>query len=679
MVVFEYFRLAGLAMQKSSAILTCVLFFAGIGSLEAQSLNSPGVVYIDEQPCNRACQAYMAWSRQTMPMFRQGQRPLPSVTAGQRSPKALANRATGVYEAGSKLATPARAAKQPAANAVGILREKTTGILREKITDLRATETAATTSDTVSANGADAPHRVGIGVTSLPRATQAMAAMADRKEPKQKTNSSVRSEAVLPRASEPAEPALSKQKDPRIAIVMARPEIKSVSDLAGKNIAIEDKQSASGGVVRIAIAAAGATGVHLAASPVKAFDRVIDGEVPAAVLMLAYPEAAEAFPDITGFNIFRIPLTPQRPQVTRTDLSPPATATAASDSARAKIEDLRPIDAVAPASHTRTTQELVTAAMAVAERMTTAATTADPHPIASAPANDADPRIAIVMARSDIKSLSDLAGKTIAIDDKQSSNGNVRTAIAAAADAQVSEDQRKAIDRLIGGEVSAALLTSVSREAADAFPEIAGFKIFRIPLVSETPRAKIADLAPANKPPTATDITGAVADDSRRGKIQDLVMAATAVAERMSVAVADQGQSEQKANSNDRSDHPAAALAGAEATAASSGDSDPRVAVLMARPDIKSVSDLAGKEIAIDDKQSASSRKVRTAIAAAGAAQVQISEGQTKAINRLMLAQVPAAVLTLVSPEAAEAFPEVAGYRIFRIPLSPSSVLIKHP
>jgi hypothetical protein len=32
---------------------------------------------------------------------------------------------------------------------------------------------------------------------------------------------------------------------------------------------------------------------------------------------------------------------------------------------------------------------------------------------------------------------------------------------------------------------------------------------------------------------------------------------------------------------------------------------------------------------------------------------------------------VPAAVLTLVSPEAAEGFPEIAGFKIFRIPLWP--------
>jgi len=65
---------------------------------------------------------------------------------------------------------------------------------------------------------------------------------------------------------------------------------------------------------------------------------------------------------------------------------------------------------------------------------------------------------------------------------------------------------------------------------------------------------------------------------------------------------------------------------------------------------------------------------VRTAIAAAGAAEVGLSEGQTTAINRVASGEVPAAVLALVSAEAAEAFPEIAGFRIFRVPLSPRAL-----
>jgi hypothetical protein len=48
-----------------------------------------------------------------------------------------------------------------------------------------------------------------------------------------------------------------------------------------------------------------------------------------------------------------------------------------------------------------------------------------------------------------------------------------------------------------------------------------------------------------------------------------------------------------------------------------------------------------------------------------------LSEGQPMAIDRLIGGEVPAAVLTLASPEAAEGFPEIAGFKIFRIRLSP--------
>jgi TRAP-type uncharacterized transport system substrate-binding protein len=94
----------------------------------------------------------------------------------------------------------------------------------------------------------------------------------------------------------------------------------------------------------------------------------------------------------------------------------------------------------------------------------------------------------------------------------------------------------------------------------------------------------------------------------------------------------------------------------------------------MTRPDIKSVSDLTGRNIAIDERYSASNGSVRTAIVAAGAPEVQLSEGQTTAIDRLVKGEVPAAVLALVSADAAEAFPEIAGFRIFHVPLSPRSL-----
>ena len=60
----------------------------------------------------------------------------------------------------------------------------------------------------------------------------------------------------------------------------------------------------------------------------------------------------------------------------------------------------------------------------------------------------------------------------------------------------------------------------------------------------------------------------------------------------------------------------------------------------------------------------------RTAIVTAGAQGVQLSESQTRPFDRVIGGEVPAAVLALVSADAAEGFPEIPGFRIFRVPLS---------
>ena len=177
---------------------------------------------------------------------------------------------------------------------------------------------------------------------------------------------------------------------------------------------------------------------------------------------------------------------------------------------------------------------------------------------------------------------------------------------------------------------------------------------------SDTTRAGIADSHPR----------GGAAANSNTRTIQEQVAASTAVAEQATAAKPVPAP-EQKANNTDRSGHAETVLRGdAEKTAAASpNNTDHLVALLIARPEIKSVSDLTSKMVAIDDRHSASNDRVRTAIAAAGATEVQLSGGQTKAINRLISGEVPAAVLALVSAEAAEGFPEVAGFKIFRIPL----------
>jgi len=155
-------------------------------------------------------------------------------------------------------------------------------------------------------------------------------------------------------------------------------------------------------------------------------------------------------------------------------------------------------------------------------------------------------------------------------------------------------------------------------------------------VASETTRASETARAIATDPQPTTDVP-----PTRTAKEQ--MAAASAVAERMSAPTLDSSL-------------------------------DTLVAVLVTGPDVKLVSDLAGKTIAIDDRYSEQSiSRVRTAMAAAGAPEAQLSKGQTAAISRLVGREVPAAVVGLVSANAASRFPEIARFRTFQVPLSPRS------
>ena len=197
---------------------------------------------------------------------------------------------------------------------------------------------------------------------------------------------------------------------------------------------------------------------------------------------------------------------------------------------------------------------------------------------------------------------------------------------AGGAEVQLSDSQTKAVDRLISS------LQARLEPAGDAAAK------------SDTPPVKIA-----NSPPEAAAIPS-----SRT--IREQVAAATALAERVTVSTA------------------VSAPEPSGADVSSPNEIDNLVALVMARAEIKSISELANKTVAIDGKQIGSNNNVRAAIEAAGAAEVQLNDSQTKAVDRLISGEVPAAVLTLVSPEAAEWFPDIAGFKIFRIPLSPRSL-----
>ena len=200
----------------------------------------------------------------------------------------------------------------------------------------------------------------------------------------------------------------------------------------------------------------------------------------------------------------------------------------------------------------------------------------------------------------------------------------------------------------------------------------------RVPLPPSSPQLQAAGNAGESKTTGAKiaepDRTVGPADSDTR-TIEAQVAAATALAERMTAATAPPSpdtKTDNRAGAG-RLETPVPGTTERPGSA-SANDKDLLVVVLMARVDMKSASDLTGKTIAIDNRYSASNGNVRTALIAAGASFVQLSEGQATAINRLLKGEVPAAVLALVSAEAAEGFPEIPGFRIFHIPLSPRSL-----
>src|ERR1700746_3227153 len=102
-------------MQKTSVILTGALFFGAVGISQASPLDPPDIVYIDGQPCNSACQSYMAWSRQIMPVQGPSQSLRRARAALHRQPpKAVGRPAATNREAGSRPAANEGIAKQAA-------------------------------------------------------------------------------------------------------------------------------------------------------------------------------------------------------------------------------------------------------------------------------------------------------------------------------------------------------------------------------------------------------------------------------------------------------------------------------------------------------------------------------------------------------------------------------------
>jgi hypothetical protein len=134
--------------------------------------------------------------------------------------------------------------------------------------------------------------------------------------------------------------------------------------------------------------------------------------------------------------------------------------------------------------------------------------------------------------------------------------------------------------------------------------------------------------------------------------LKDQIQAAVAVAEQLTLAAMENTHASNTSND------------------ATSQDKIPLVALVLVHSDIGSPAALAGKDIAIDGRHLGTNREVRTALVAAGASDIQIRDRGSHIIDYLIERQVPAAILTLVSQDAADAFPNITGFKLFEIPMS---------
>jgi len=266
--------------------------------------------------------------------------------------------------------------------------------------------------------------------------------------------------------------------------------------------------------------------------------------------------------------------------------------------------------------------------------------------------------VALLLAVPEITSLSELAGKNIAIDDAASaSNDEARRKLEATVNAKLAEGSAKALDRLVNREVSAAVLTLAYPETAEWSSEIAGFKVFRIPLADRPLMAGSAPVDPAVSDTQSARIPLSLTSSEARAEVVDpaAVSAARKVREQMRVATV-------------IAEHVMTLRDAEKKASASPNGGEPSVAIVVASPEIKSVSDLTGKIIAIDDKYSNSNARIHAAIESAGATGSLLASGESPALDRLLSGKTPAAVLTLVYPETG--FSMIEGYSVFRVPLA---------
>lgn len=277
--------------------------------------------------------------------------------------------------------------------------------------------------------------------------------------------------------------------------------------------------------------------------------------------------------------------------------------------------------------------------------------------VAGAAADDAGRTVALLLTVPEITSLSELAGKNIAIDEASASNDEAKRKIESTVNAKLAEGRTKALDRLVKGEVSAAVLTLAYPETAEWSSEIAGFKVFRVPLSDRPQMPGLASADPATSGTQPASVPVPAPSSEAKVEIVDpaTVAAVKKVREQMRLATV-------------IAEHVMTLRDAEKKALASPNTGEPSIAIVVAKPEIKSVSDLTGKIIAIDDKYSNANARIHAAIASAGATDSLLASSESMAMDRLLSGRTPAAVLTLVYPETG--FSTIEGYSVFRVPLA---------
>ena len=344
-------------MSRHLTLLPLIFLLGSGAALQAEPLDSSDVVYIDGQPCSRACQAYMNWTNRALSARRHQERQdsiaAPAGAEFDRvEPVARPRAARHAAPVAGTLPAAGKAASNGNASATKMSNGKKIAALNAAPAMPRARPIVASARPAKPAEAAvaaaekpapkveranpPAPAQTVAVAPSQPAAAPASSEVASKApEPDVKTEAKAevtiekKSEVVSPPpatldvAAAPAAPAMASGKareiaktassaslddpDNLVALVLASPGINSLSDLNNVNIAIAEKQSASSGRVSAALMAAGAAEVQFSEGKASAIDRLMNGEVLAAVV-LAPRDVANLFPEVEGFRTFRVPL-----------------------------------------------------------------------------------------------------------------------------------------------------------------------------------------------------------------------------------------------------------------------------------------------------------------------------------------------------------------------------------